>query len=184
MKLCLSSSENSGVEIVYGLKLLRHFAAILLHSHPRAHSQLQYAQSAAVKTLKHMLFHNLWIEFGMAIARRLKPRHPRSTKFRLLNWMISNLFYQLSLAQQKHDETGLRPSPPPAPPLLEIVSLWWIMLYFIYAYYYYKIIILLFAVVQIFLERNKWMLHFSRKLARGILEGGRGLDKCFMLLHV
>ena len=108
-----SSSENSEVEIVYGLKLLRHFSAILSHSHPRAHSQLQYAQSAAVKTLKHMLFHNLWIEFGMAIARRLKPRHPRSTKFRLLNWMISNLFYQLSLAQQKHDETGLRPSPPP-----------------------------------------------------------------------
>ena len=108
-----SSSENSEVEIVYGLKLLRHFSAILSHSHPRAHSQLQYAQSAAVKTLKHMLFHNLWIEFGMAIARHLKPRHPRSTKFRLLNWMISNLFYQLSLAQQKHDETGLRPSPPP-----------------------------------------------------------------------
>ena len=59
VKLCLSSSENSGVEIVYGLKLLRHFAAIRSHSHPRAHSQLQYAQSAAVKTLKHMLFHNL-----------------------------------------------------------------------------------------------------------------------------
>ena len=183
MKLCLSSSENSGVEIVYGLKLLRHFAAILSHSHPRAHSQLQYAQSAAVKTLKHMLFHNLWIEFGMAITWRLKPRHPRSTKFRLLNWMISNLFYQLSLAQQKHDETGLRPSPPPPPSAWNCESM---MNYtvFYYAYYYYKIIILLFAVVQIFLERNKWMLHFSRKLARGILEGGRGLDKWFMLLHV
>ena len=168
---------------MYGLKLLRHFAAILLHSHLRVHSQQQYAQSAAVKTLKHMLFHNLWIEFGMAIARRLKPRHPRSTKFRLLNWMISNLFYQLSLARQKHDETGLRPSPPPPPSAWNCESM---MNYavFYYAYYYYKIIILLFAVVQIFLERNKWMLHFSRKLARGILEGGRGLDKWFMLLHV
>ena len=167
---------------MYGLKLLRHFAAILLHSHLRVHSQQQYAQSAAVKTLKHMLFHNLWIEFGMAIARRLKPRHPRSTKFRLLNWMISNLFYQLSLARQKHDETGLRPSPPP-PSAWNCESM---MNYavFYYAYYYYKIIILLFAVVQIFPERNKWMLHISRKLARGILEGGRGLDKWFMLLHV
>ena len=181
MKLCLSSSENSGVEIVYGLKQLRHFAVILSHSHPRAHSQLQYAQSAAVKTLKHMLFHNLWIEFGMAIAWRLKPRHPCSTKFRLLNWMISNLFYQLSLAQQKHDETGFRPSPSPSAWNCESMMNYTV---FYYAYYYYKIIILLFAVVQIFLERNKWMLHFSRKLARGILEGGRGLDKWFMLLHV
>ena len=31
-----SSSENSEVEIVYGLKLLSHSAAVLSHSHPRA----------------------------------------------------------------------------------------------------------------------------------------------------
>ena len=71
-----SSSENSEVEIVYGLELLWHFAAIL--SKPSSQSPPRSATTCAVshsrvKTLKHIYFRNLWIEFGTAIARRLKP---------------------------------------------------------------------------------------------------------------
>lgn len=63
-----SSSENSEVEIVYGLKLLCHFAAILSHSHPRAHGQLQYAQSGAVES-KHLNVY-FFIIYELSLARQ------------------------------------------------------------------------------------------------------------------
>ena len=62
-----SSSENSEVEIVYGLKLLHHFAAILSHSHPRA-GQLQYTQSGAVES-KHLNIH-FFIIYELSLARQ------------------------------------------------------------------------------------------------------------------
>ena len=63
----VSSSENSEVEIVYGLKLLCHFAAILSHSHPRAHGHLQYAQSGAVES-KHLNIY-FFIIYELSLAR-------------------------------------------------------------------------------------------------------------------
>ena len=111
-----SSSENSEVEIVYGLKLLSHFAAVLSHSHPRAHGQLQYGQSGAVES-KHLniyIFIMNWVRRGNSAAFETKSCH-RCAALNSGCWTEwfqncratvvpkSNLFYQLSSAEQKHD---------------------------------------------------------------------------------